>query len=325
MKVCKFCGTESQNNSTVCSACGGKSFENKCENCGTLFSEGNFCPKCGVKIGVIAKKCPNCGAEYFSVACPECGYIKKERDANVDNEKADPRPVKKRKTWLWILGWIFIFPIPLTIILAKNHRMKKWLKIVLVIAAWMLYLIIAFAGSASSDTETINNNQLHSDNTQQQEQDIDDNSSDISELSPYSENEKIIRLFVEKYNNQNDKDIQDIDWKNNHTIANIKFGNKTGRINSSSGSGFFVDFDFSNGKEAVSEYDLVVKNIVKAVDNTITDEQIYSSIQTAKENDNQFANVCDEISVKYHYVETPVGYLPGDRYMVSVTVSNFGE
>ena len=25
-------------------------------------------------------------------------------------------PPKKRRTWLWVLGWIFIFPVPLTIL-----------------------------------------------------------------------------------------------------------------------------------------------------------------------------------------------------------------
>ena len=48
MKICEFCGTANNDDAVKCSSCGSNSFKHKCNNCGTEFNEGNFCPKCGV-------------------------------------------------------------------------------------------------------------------------------------------------------------------------------------------------------------------------------------------------------------------------------------
>ena len=152
MKVCKFCGADNQDSAAVCSSCGGNEFKHKCGNCGTVFEEGNFCPKCGVKAGAKAKKCPNCGAEYFSAACPDCGYTNKTGNTTVVYANTATQPVKKRETWLWVLGWIFIFPIPLTILMVRNQRLNKWVKIGIIAVAWILYLIIAFTGGGSTNS-----------------------------------------------------------------------------------------------------------------------------------------------------------------------------
>ena len=128
MKVCKFCSSENSYTATVCSSCGGNEFNQKCENCGTIFNEGNFCPKCGVKAGTKSKRCPKCGAEYYSVACPDCGYTINAGNTTVVYTNTITQPVTKRKTWLWVLGWIFIFPVPLTILMVKNQKLNKWVK-----------------------------------------------------------------------------------------------------------------------------------------------------------------------------------------------------
>ena len=60
---------------------------------------------------------------------------------------------KKRKTWLWVLGWIFIFPLPLTILMLRKKEMNPVLKYGVVAAAWLVYLLIAFAGGGSSSDE----------------------------------------------------------------------------------------------------------------------------------------------------------------------------
>lgn len=44
----------------------------------------------------------------------------------------------KKKTWLYVMGWIFIFPLPLTIIL-KNKNINNALKYGIIIVAWLLY------------------------------------------------------------------------------------------------------------------------------------------------------------------------------------------
>lgn len=170
MKVCSFCGTENPNNAVICEKCGAHEFKHKCNNCGTLYSEGEICPECGVKANQRPRVCPNCGREYYSNTCPTCGYVrgggdngttradnsgakneratKKSGRSTAKAERSTPRddvtpsikPAKKRKTWLWVLGWIFIFPLPLTILLVKNKKMNKAVKIIILIVAWLFYL-----------------------------------------------------------------------------------------------------------------------------------------------------------------------------------------
>ena len=63
----------------------------------------------------------------------------------------------KRKTWLWVLGWIFIFPLPLTLILLKKPDMDKKIKYGIIAAAWILYAVIIFvvpSGNKKTDKTT---------------------------------------------------------------------------------------------------------------------------------------------------------------------------
>lgn len=52
-------------------------------------------------------------------------------------------PPAKRRTWLWVLGWIFIPPLPLTILLIRKEDMKPIVKYAIIAAAWILYFAIA--------------------------------------------------------------------------------------------------------------------------------------------------------------------------------------
>ena len=163
MKVCKYCNSESENDAKFCASCGANDFSYKCDNCGTVYSEGLFCPKCGVKAGQEAKICPNCSTKYFSNACPNCGYNGEQKNTvTVEKpvkvvikptvEVASPS-YKKRRTWLWVLGWICIFPVPLTILLLRNQQMSKGLKYAIIAIAWVLYFVIALTGESSTTVD----------------------------------------------------------------------------------------------------------------------------------------------------------------------------
>lgn len=156
MKICKYCNTINDESTTICKSCGSGTFEFKCENCGTVFDQGLYCPHCGVKVGQSARLCPVCKTEYFSNACPTCGYVPGKVSSDVPATAfSTTQPVQpKRKTWLWVLGWIFIFPLPLTLILLKKQNMSKGLKYGLIIAAWAVYVIIGISGAASNDNDT---------------------------------------------------------------------------------------------------------------------------------------------------------------------------
>ncbi|MBQ7654643.1 MAG: hypothetical protein IJS17_06180 [Clostridia bacterium] len=151
MKICKYCGSEAKDSQTACDSCGAKEFINKCENCGKVF-EGEFCSSCGVRAGQQAKRCPRCGTEYFTNACPDCGYIPQSVQPVANTYQNDYYP-KKRRTWLWVLGWIFIFPVPLTILLTRReNNLNNAAKVAIIIVAWLAYISFAVMGSDSDDT-----------------------------------------------------------------------------------------------------------------------------------------------------------------------------
>lgn len=60
---------------------------------------------------------------------------------------------KKRKTWLWVLGWLFIFPVPLTILMLRKKDMEPKRKYGIIAAGWIVYLLIGLIGGAGSSGE----------------------------------------------------------------------------------------------------------------------------------------------------------------------------
>ena len=43
----------------------------------------------------------------------------------------------------WVLGWIFIFPVPLTILILRSKTLKPVLKVLIIAHAWIVYIAIA--------------------------------------------------------------------------------------------------------------------------------------------------------------------------------------
>ena len=68
----------------------------------------------------------------------------------------------KRKTWLWVLGWIFIFPLPLTLILLKDKSIKKAIKYGLIIAVWIVYILIIALSPRNNAVDSDLNNRVTS-------------------------------------------------------------------------------------------------------------------------------------------------------------------
>ena len=54
-------------------------------------------------------------------------------------DKVTPRRVMKML--LWVVGWMLIFPVPLTILVKRNPKMKKSLKIATIVTAWTVFII----------------------------------------------------------------------------------------------------------------------------------------------------------------------------------------
>ena len=137
------------------------------------------CPKCGAQLKIDDKItkgfCEHCGTvvliddevqhiQYDNAE--EAGYnFEKGRQrarAEVQGvsgqtsfgmEKMQP-PKKKRRTWLWVLGWIFIFPVPLTVLIGRS-KLKKPMKVILIVALWAIILLIAALNKKSESSRPI--------------------------------------------------------------------------------------------------------------------------------------------------------------------------
>ena len=114
-------------------------------------------------------KCPNCGAEAKGKFCEYCGseLPKEKATINITNNyyvNAEEKPrsksnnsastttkSKKKRTWLWVLGWICIFPLPLTILLLRKKNMKPAVKYGIIAVAWLLFFAIGSSGNSETE------------------------------------------------------------------------------------------------------------------------------------------------------------------------------
>ena len=149
----------------------------KCVNCGAEIKAGSrFCEFCGTQItGEMLKEqeqlnkagCPRCGSTNIEFRREDQGEIRDSRSKTIMRATVGycrdcgytwipegGEPPKKRRTWLWVLGWLCLFPVPLTILLLRKKDMKKPLKYGLVAAAWILYFMIGAAHSGNSTAQT---------------------------------------------------------------------------------------------------------------------------------------------------------------------------
>ena len=135
---------------------------------------------------IIETTCPNCGAplkadiDSQQCVCEYCGshliiddeaqhiHIDNAEQTGYEFEKGrqraqeeyyqgqqqyanpQPSPQPRRKTWLWVVGWIVIFPLPLTILIYRNQNIPIWLKALIIVAAWGAYLMLGLGRYNSS-------------------------------------------------------------------------------------------------------------------------------------------------------------------------------
>lgn len=211
-RFCKFCGSELPSQETpvfVTNNYYGGASENRKE-------ESGCCPKCGSskigfkreRVGTNArstnrKKYVGRGrkgtydstARYRTIGlCQSCGYTW------VPGSSSNSNGEKSNTVW-WVLGWIFIFPVPLMIILLRNKSMNKWLKYGLIALAWLVYAI--WIGSAMvknkkekvSETNTTTSIESYVDISSESES--EETTEALETLYP---DNKSINLYVNRYN-----------------------------------------------------------------------------------------------------------------------------
>ncbi len=241
-----------------CPYCGAETSGNSCEYCGSQLSERQEqkvrCNKCG-STNVTFKR-ENQGEVRGKNAkqivhktvgmCKDCGNTWYIGEAQTK--------VKKRKTWLWVLGWLFIFPVPLTILMLKNRKLKPGIRYGIIAAAWIVYLIIALAGGAGNNTNNTDTRALSDDKSESADNAPAPAPIEVTEINISSSSEELplggnITLSASVL--PVDADNQAISWSSsNKEIADV---NKDGLVSAVGGGTVTITATASNGVSASKE------------------------------------------------------------------------
>ena len=175
-------------------------------------------------------KCPYCGAETKNDVCEYCGAeLPKEKSnttVNIVNNyygteptksssssskstqrskqnQTPKEPKKKSRTWLWVLGWIFCFPIPLTVLILRQKKIKPVIRYALVAALWIIILI---SGSVNDSDSASSTETFAVENTT--------TSAEAEESMPetqvYFKTDKLVNQFIIDYQNIAGYELTDI-------------------------------------------------------------------------------------------------------------------
>ncbi len=195
-----------------------------------------------------------------------------------DNLSSNENDNKKRgkHLFLWILGWIIIFPIPLTILLKRNNKLNKPTKIIIIIIAWCAFIALGnIAQLSKKDIQSVNNSAANG---------YISSSVDSKTQSEYAKDPVVNRFiteFNEKYPNTRITDI------NKGNIRTKYFGRIDGcgieMINATEAAGY-LSIKISGGDTIEGQEKMfdVFKKIVQVVDQTISNNEIDETISYLK-------------------------------------------
>lgn len=124
----------------------------------------------GTKGARITKKASGGSKTTLSVPGTGISYVKESKgkrkasntseDGTTGGSMGNTGGPKKRNTLLWVLGWLSIFPLPLTILLLRKKEMKPGKKYGFIVAAWSVYLIMAAVANKNDKSTNHSSSQL---------------------------------------------------------------------------------------------------------------------------------------------------------------------
>ena len=143
-----------------------KLVERNCPHCGARLEidedkKKAFCMYCGAELTIDSEKpaTPYNNAEAAGYEF-EKGRQRAMEEIRAEQQEASANPYagqsamygkpKKHLFW-WVVGWIFIFPIPLTILISRS-KLPKWAKALIIVAAWAIYLGLSLANNDDEKT-----------------------------------------------------------------------------------------------------------------------------------------------------------------------------
>lgn len=137
MKICRHCNTQLDDDALVCPHCG-RIVKNKKKDNGKT---GSF------TMGVTPEIEKNTG---------KLAGVEEGNNNNLNKKN-------RLKKILWILGWIFVFPIPLGLLLKRNTKIRRAYKIAIMIPVVLIYFSIIKGCSDDSNHNNIENSGISTD------------------------------------------------------------------------------------------------------------------------------------------------------------------
>ena len=248
---------------------------------------------------------------------------------NLGNNTKERTPcVAKPSIWKIILGIIF-FPITLTIIIAKNKKIKPVVKIALIVILWIFVLVV---GASNYDEKPNNDNNIL-DSTYEEKVDNGVPTSDSEQLvTP-----KLEEIVVVKYHNNEyiNKLLTDYNAIAEYPItpemvqkgaynstANVSCNGVWIRISATSNNGIFVDYD----DEAANDETIqpIFRDFCKALNSEITDDDVDSVWEILQTEKYQNYNAYNFEGVECTYAESLL--VNGEhRYILKTNYKSYGE
>ena len=201
----------------------------KCPNCGAEIGSKDVCEYCGTHVSLEMKKeqeqlnkqgCPKCGSTNIRFNrenqgevrdknskqiihrtvgyCQDCGYTW------YPNNIEDEMP-QKRKTWLWVLGWIFFFPAPVMVLIWRKKN--KWdikIKIAVTVVFWLLIFILGSSDNKSTEADTTTDSSVQTEKSTaveepQAEKETDKTTTDSQIEESVDESAALKQVLKDKY------------------------------------------------------------------------------------------------------------------------------
>ena len=151
----------------------------------------------------------------------------------------------KRRTWLWVLGWIFVFPIPLTILLLRTEKLSKTWRYALVAVLWIVILFPSLFGNSKTSKDIASAN-----DSPAQEQAATNDEKSQTEKKAEEDTKKAEEAETEKKQEEVAKPETNV---SNTTDADVKFV-ITFTMSSKNDNVLFFPSVFNDGNEQYSIY-----------------------------------------------------------------------
>lgn len=290
------------------------------------------CPKCNAHMKVDAEnkqvKCEFCGATFMIDDqiqhvrydnAEEAGYQfergrqKAQAEAAYHAQMAQqyyaptpPPPAKKGKLWLWVIGWLFCFPIPLSVILWRKLPFKKSVKIGILVAMWLILFAISAATPKEETPKEAETVAVNSETTAK---------TALEEEAPTIITDSVVQEFVSKYNTLSDSPLDGVEQGNIRTkYYAFSHGYYLELLHSDATDKMAITITETNenaelGVQGMKE---VFHDIAKTIDESLTDEAINEYFDTMVSSEHMKEDTLGNMKVLYAPdVELSGGYTRG--------------